>query len=1048
MSQGDHQLHHDEEEGFEPAEGQAAIQSTANLNSGSARSATSASASHHPPEPRHSFVMDGSHADTNASTATASWLAETPRTEVPDLLRGLSVEQLLAAHQTILRQLTSHGYHAQPSGEVTERVYISDDSPEHHQHHSHPSSPVKSSENKDGNKHHKKSSSEKQRKSAAADSRQPSGVSKAPAATGHHSSLQSVTAGALLTFSDQLQSTAGGAAEQYGRSERHPTRGADDSSRASISSQAGKGQRVSSQRASGGRPRDQRSPSPDNSRNSDGEQHSSSPPPAKLKKKKKKEKKQKPRSKRTTDDHSASEGSSESSSQPSERQKKKKKKGKARTKSRIGAGEVDFKQVRLCPVCGRKNERIKGDLKLHYFTCEEKRTNFNPNAAELVLLNVVSGARRKIRGRGRSSQRDSASEEDEGGEAESEQHHPEDRELGSEDSDTTSDSEYQDEYEDEEGSTESSASTSSSESLAKRKSQAKPSSGHSKEQSRFRSKVASAPVKQERLSADLHQPQRLEQQQYDARFLRLESMIQMLVSQKEGSAVNTVPPQQLHGAHQHQLSPIPHQALSWQRARMDPREEAQEQEDPFDQADTIHITAMAGWPVMPLEDIGNASKFAPWKRLYDEYVSKCTDKQRTPATMSQAFHKWAQWFATAFTEQERQRQEQELPTQRADARAAGAVRTFSATEVLALTDSEFTRRYLAFCQVKIKDPSQVLQLLGTPKIDASSGGLVELMQASQSFTEQLKLIPKAALQQCQPYQIRDAFITSVFGSEQFRDKKVDYLQCNTWNEVCEFMIRKASGPFGSAFTPFKTLKEFTKRPSEKERSSERDRDKGDKPGDDQAEPAKPDMSLKTEQKWKAKFTDLASDQGIRNPRHAFASSWKIRYAYLLDCISQGSEKCSRCRRKRNHLPSNCDDPLPEVPYPSLSEEQAKALRGLRLTAYDEDGNSVQRPSAHGGKQEDRDLKSRSQDRDDTTRGQQSAQQPSRARGSSHERDRQSNNCFRCEKPGHRASDCTETKHADGTSLPAPPSRFPSGDAGTEKRDQRGQSPRRNGGGGA
>ena len=93
----------------------------------------------------------------------------------------------------------------------------------------------------------------------------------------------------------------------------------------------------------------------------------------------------------------------------------------------------------------------------------------------------------------------------------------------------------------------------------------------------------------------------------------------------------------------------------------------------------------------------------------------------------------------------------------------------------------------------------MLQLLGTPKIDASFGGIVELTQAAQSFTEQLKPIPKAALQQCQAYQIRDAFIMSASGSEQFRDKKVDYLQYQSWNDVCELMIRKSFGSLRCRF---------------------------------------------------------------------------------------------------------------------------------------------------------------------------------------------------------------------------------------------------------
>ena len=309
---------------------------------------------------------------------------------------------------------------------------------------------------------------------------------------------------------------------------------------------------------------------------------------------------------------------------------------------------------------------------------------------------------------------------------------------------------------------------------------------------------------------------------------------------------------------------------------------------------------MAGWPEMQLEEVGQADKFKAWRQRYSEYVSKCTDKQRTPATMAQSFSKWATWFATAFTEQERQRHEHAEEY----GQAFTAFRVLSAVDVLSMLDDEFTKRYLAFCQVKIKDPSQVLQLLSTPKVDVSSGDLVQLMQAAQSFTEQLQLIPKSALQQCGHSQIREAFIASIFGAEQLRERKVDYLKCHNWHDACQLMIRKASGASGVAFTPFKPLKGLQSKSSgDKEKpESSRDKDKdSSKPTD--GDDSKPNMSLKTEVKWKNRFTQLAEEYSIQRPRHAFTASWKTRYAFLLDCIKQG-KKCNRCRQS-GHLPSAC-----------------------------------------------------------------------------------------------------------------------------------------------
>jgi hypothetical protein len=704
---------------------------------------------------------------------------------------------------------------------------------------------------------------------------------------------------------------------------------------------------------------------------------------------------------------------------------------------------VDYSKIDKCPVCGVKNSKIKGDLQQHYFTCSKRDKSINNSAEELVLLRIINETQRVLRSasRGQSSvkQEERRAEKAAGT-----------RDLGSEDSDTDeeeeSDSENQDEYEEEEGSTESSGDSSSGSSESESE-QAKSKRIKSQRRSPPRKpneETSSKKSSEEPLPRHFQLLQRQLQQIAESNEKRFSSLTQRLdsMSQQGPQSQQVMLPAReaslgpFHtGANQADESFHP---LTWRH-----KEQSQPALD-----DSLHITAMAGWPEMELEEVGVATKFAGWKKKYNEYVSKCTDKSRTPATMAQCFHKWALWFATAFSEQERQRLEQ---AQGGSAYwAQDQPRSFSPEDVLALTDAEFTRRYLAFCQVRIKDPSQVLQLLSEPKIDVSSGGLVELMQAAQSFTEQLRLVPPPALAQCDPTQVREAFICSLFGQDKLRERKVDYLKCTTWREACDLMIRKASGPGAVAFTPFKPLKEV----SSKQPESKSDKtDKNQRVAGGQAESEKPDadkqpdMSSKQEQKWKARFQELATEFSLRNPRHGFASSWKIRYAYLLDCVSQG-RKCRRCRT-RGHLPSGCDDPLPEVSFPTLSSEQHKELQKLKLFNYgehDEAGGSSQRsrqddsrPSrfshhedsrssrpyeqshrddshAYRGRSESQERLHRGASHQDARASYGGSQERASAQGprdSSVQRSAKSDNCFRCDRPGHRASECKADTHADG-----------------------------------
>jgi hypothetical protein len=610
---------------------------------------------------------------------------------------------------------------------------------------------------------------------------------------------------------------------------------------------------------------------------------------------------------------------------------------------------------------------------------------------ELRLLRDIAAAQRAIRGSSKEDSEERAAHQAKGT-----------RDLGSTDTNTDSDSE-KDSYESDSGTTEASASTSSGATPSDSAS-ATSSSSSSREHYKPRNKrggkqkkirkaerkglpdrrvqasslrpltAASPAFTEEQVARDLatcKDPNevtelRAELKNVAQQFLQMEGMIAKLISQQQQSQPSLTLPS----------SPAVNSRLSSGRDHNDDEMHGN------GEGDVQTFQAMAGWPEMPLEEVGHASKFEPWKKKYDEYVSKAIDKTRTPATMAQAFHKLAYWFATTFTEQERHRQEQ-------DSTSPASLVTFTSSAVLAMTNQEFTKRYLSFCQIRVKDPSQVLQLLRTPRVDASAAGLTEVMQAAQAFQEQLQLIPKSALQQCTEHQIRDSFLCSIFGEETLRERKADYLQCHTWKEASQLMIRKASGASATAFSPFKALKTLASREKEErerprtsvDKESRTELTSRDKPKSKASD--KPDMSAKAEQKWKGKFDDLATMKGIRNPRHAFASSWKIRYGYLLDCISQGG-KCPRCRRK-GHLPSECEDPLPEVPYPKLSEEQLEQLQDLTLVSYDDEGELVQKKREHSDRRSSRreddspprrrdsdskrhDSPSRHRDRDQSDRG--------------------------------------------------------------------------------
>jgi hypothetical protein len=576
--------------------------------------------------------------------------------------------------------------------------------------------------------------------------------------------------------------------------------------------------------------------------------------------------------------------------------------------------------IKRCPVCGEKASKLEGNVYPHMFVCQDSKSGMVHTTEEIALLKMISETRRALRG-SRKSDADEAHAEAAKGT----------RDLGTSDSETTydsSDEEDKDEYESEDESSTLTSSQSSS------------------------NQISSTSPAKTKLSKLAQLELRLADQ--DAKFTQILHHLGGLKTQapaQQPQATTRAWAGQVTAATP--LTPGNSVRLQ-QQQRVNFGEEAHDDGgSERDLTDQILITAMAGWPVMPREHVGKAEHWESWKSKYQEYFSKSTDKDRTAATMAQSFVRWAPWFATAFTCQEVQRQKDNDRYQ---------AREFKAVDILSLTDADFTKRYLDFCQVSIKDPSQVLDLLKKVHVDVSTATLQTVMHACDSFSEQLKLVPKSTMALCTPSQIRDAFLQSLFGSDEIRNRKVDYLKCRTWHDTTQVMIARASeNSAGTAFTPFTRLKEFEdKRKSNKDREGEDERTKDksthdrkgketDKGGGSVSKSDAPDMRLPAEIKYKKKFEELAEKEGIDKPKHAFAPSWKLRYAYLLDCIDTQKGKCTRCKMRTGHSPSECPDPLSDVPYPRLDDEQLAQLLNLRLVRYQEleEGREWQRVGKAG-----------------------------------------------------------------------------------------------------
>jgi hypothetical protein len=339
------------------------------------------------------------------------------------------------------------------------------------------------------------------------------------------------------------------------------------------------------------------------------------------------------------------------------------------------------------------------------------------------------------------------------------------------------------------------------------------------------------------------------------------------------------------------------------------------------------------FPELEDKDLAVASAFEKHKKAYKEYYSKCLSYRRTPVTLARTFEKWSEWIAVIFTEQEKQRSE-----------AQGSEhRTFFVRDsVLRMSDEEFEQRYMAMCGITMKDPSQVLDFLRTPEVDVSTCSINGLFAASESFRRKLRQIPAVSLHATTAERVRNAYIESLFGEDRGRRKRVDFDQMDTWEEVALALSRAAArAQNGQAYEPFPTLPEFKGKGKKQQQPKKRDDDESSEADSTRSKRAKEDealcrgcdMRITSEKKWYKRYRYFTHQNKIPMDQHGGASSWRERYVHVVDLADRKSGRCTLCEA-RGHVASKCDNPQPDVLYPSPVDSKGSASPGRRDRGID------------------------------------------------------------------------------------------------------------------